>query len=597
MAATLNTLWRFVKRLLIGALLIVVIFAVGLFFISAPPKANSELLFVGGDIITMAGDTTTEAVHVKDGKIIAIGNRAELEKQLDEYAEIIDLKCDTLLPGLIEPHTHPIASALLGAAIDVSGFKHNNRAEVIETLQKAIDGPQLSEWVIAFGWDPVMVADLTPPTLAELDELSPDRPMLILTQMMHDAYVNSAGLRAAGINRDTPNPPGGHFLHDANGELTGTVREVSAINVLTQALPKPPTGVTPLLVNNQLNRYAKAGYTTVGVLGPVGRSNDPLGLLEKLSDRASVRTITWALPDQLSSDAKPTTGDRFSLRGVKFWMDGSPFAGGAAWQQPYENSELVRQRLELPENHSPTLNLQTTEFEQQFLAYHQRGFSVATHAQGERAIEVVLNAVEKALALSPTDKQRHRIEHNALITDAQIQRAKQLGVELSFFIDHLWFYGDRLPEIIGDERLQRYMPLSSALSAGHKITVHGDHPATPMNPFRSLRTAVQRQSRKGGQTLGVNQTIPMRQALEAMTINAAWQLGMEDKVGSIEVGKTADLVRLSANPLKLPVNQLQSIEVRQTWLAGQPVDSRKISRANLRLLLGVLGKLGGKNQQ
>lgn len=587
----MTTLWRWLKRLIFGVLFLLVAIAAGLYFISAPPETSDELLFVGGPIITMAGNQTPEALLVKNGKISALGSRAELEAKLSDTAIIIDLKGDALLPGLIEPHTHPIASALLGSAVDVSGFSHNSREEVMATLRKAIDGPQLTEWVVAFGWDPIMVADLTAPTLAELDELSPDRPLLILTQMMHDAYVNSAGLKAAGVTRDTPDPQGGHFLHDANGELSGTVREVSAINVLTQALPKPPAGLTALLVNNQLNRYAKAGYTSIGVLGAVGRSDDPIGLLENLSQRSTVRSVVWALPNQLTVTSKPTQGEKFSLRGVKFWMDGSPFAGGAAWQEPYENSELVRTRLELPENHSPALNQQPNVFEQQFSDYHQRGFSIAVHAQGERAIDTVLNAVERVISDVPATTQLHRIEHNALITPEQLARAKQLGVELSFFIDHLWFYGDRLPEIVGETRLQRYMPLSSAIEAGHKITFHGDHPATPIAPFRSLRTAVQRQSRNGGPTLGINETIPLNKALEAMTINAARQLGMEKEVGSLEVGKVADLVRLSANPLALHPNQLATIDVKQTWLAGQPTDTRKLSRSNLRLSLSTLWEI------
>ena len=195
----MQTLWRLLKRLIIGLTLLIVAAAVTVFIVSRPPAASNELLLFGGDIITMSDGPAPAAVLIRNGKIAALGARRALQSQLGEHAETLDLQGDSLLPGLIEPHTHPIASALLGTAIDVSGFQHNSRDEVLATLRAAIDGPQLSEWIIAFGWDPVMVADLTPPTRAELDALSPDRPLLILTQMMHDAYVNSAGLAAAGI--------------------------------------------------------------------------------------------------------------------------------------------------------------------------------------------------------------------------------------------------------------------------------------------------------------------------------------------------------------------------------------------------------------
>ena len=144
------------------------------------------------------------------------------------------------MPGFIEPHTHPLASALLGSAIDVSGFTHDSRAEIMETLREAMDGFLPQPWIIAFGWDPIMIRGLEPPTLAELDELSPDKPFVILTQAMHEAFANSAALREAGITRDTPDPPGGAFGRDRDGELTGAVLEVNAINYLLRALPALP---------------------------------------------------------------------------------------------------------------------------------------------------------------------------------------------------------------------------------------------------------------------------------------------------------------------------------------------------------------------
>ncbi|MBW2552272.1 MAG: amidohydrolase family protein, partial [Deltaproteobacteria bacterium] len=138
-------------------------------------------------------------------------------------------------------------------------------------------------WIIAFGWDPLMVRDLDPPTLAELDELSPDKPFVILTQMMHEAFANSAALRESGITRDTADPPGAAFGRDQNGELTGAFVEVNAVNYLLRALPALPPAVTELLLRWQLADYASEGFTTIGVLGPVGRAEDPIGLLRTLA--------------------------------------------------------------------------------------------------------------------------------------------------------------------------------------------------------------------------------------------------------------------------------------------------------------------------
>jgi len=585
-------LW--VRRIKITAITWAAVFAAcvlglcGLFIYSVLPSFDNELLFTNGTVLTIEYGEA-EALLVRDGKIVAVGNEAEVAAKASSSAEQFDLNGGTLMPGLVEPHTHPIATALLSATVDVSGFSHSNREQVMNTLRDAAEGFSPNGWVIAFGWDPVMVPDLTAPTLAELDQLSPDKPLLILTQMMHDAYANSAALAAAGIDRYTPNPVGGEFLRDSAGNLNGTVREVSAINRLFAGVPKPPAMAVGLMTQRQLQHYASAGYTSIGVLGPVGRSESPLQLLDDLlnHDAAPLRARTWALPEQLAVDSKPYSNDRYGLRGVKFWMDGSPFAGGAAWEQPYENSKLVLERLDLPKFHSPKLHLEREAFQQQFVDYHQRGFAIAIHAQGERAIDEALNVAEAALRQHPRKDHGHRLEHNALITPQQIARAKRLGFALSFFVDHVWFYGHRLPELIGN-RTFRYMPLREARKQGSRISLHGDHPATPIKPFRSLKTAVTRSMRLAEGKLAPRQALTVEDGLRAMTIDAAWQLGMEQQIGSLVEGKQADLVWLDHNPLVVDPSELDQIKVKATWLAGNQVDTGFFSQRNVGVFLRQL---------
>lgn len=576
------------KRLLKFTLLLALLLATGLIALmiyAYGEEAVTHQVFLNGDVVDANGEQT-EALYVVNGRIQALGSEPDVLLVADKNAAIVDLQQGALLPGLIEPHTHPIATALLAQAVDVSGFSHQNREQIMQTLREAVADFSPNGWVIAFGWDPVMLPDLEAPTLAELDALSPDKPLLILTQMMHDAYVNSVALNAANITPQTPNPKGGEFIKDADGKLTGTIREVPAISHLFNAVPKPPNAVVTALTQLQLQQYAKAGYTSLGVLGPVGRADDPLAILETLLDRsdAPLRARTWALPDQLPSTAKPAGNNRYGVRGVKFWMDGSPFAGGAAWEEPYENSELALKRLELPRDHMAHLNYELDDFAQQFADYHQRGFSIAVHVQGERAVDAALDMAEQGVARYPRDDHRHRLEHNALITPQQIQRAKQLGFTLSFFVDHIWFYGHSLPDLIG-ERSDRYMPVGSALKSGHRVTLHGDHPATPLDPLRTLKTAVTRAQRSQSGDIAPNQALTVAQALKAMTIDAAWQLGIEAETGSLAVGKAADFVWLSQNPLTVDPQKLDEITVRGTWVAGQAVDTKWNSRANARLLL------------
>jgi len=575
---------------------VVAVLGMAFFFFrwAEPGTAANELVFIGGEIVTMADPPVAEAMWVKDGRIERLGGADEVSSAAGSGAEVVDLRGATLLPGFIEPHTHPLATAMLGSAIDVSGFHHDSRADIMETLHEALDGFLPQPWIIAFGWDPLMVRDLKPPTLAELDALSPEKPFVILTQAMHEAFANSAALRESGITRDTPDPPGGAFGRDENGDLTGGVLEVNAINYLLRALPALPPAVTELILRWKFADYARGGFTTIGVLGSVGRAEDPIGLLRALADDpyVPVRSVVYGLPTQLDLDAKPDTNHdtRFELRGVKFWMDGSPYTGGAAFAEPYEDTELTRDQLHLPPGHLGPLNYELGEFAEVFGRFHRAGYHVAVHTQGERAVQLVLDAAETVLKANPWDDHRHRLEHNALITTEQIQRAKALGFELSFFTDHIYFYGDRLPELVG-ERVERYMPVGTAFRDGHRATIHSDNPMTPIGPLRVMQTSMLRVPRKGGDPMGPSERLTVDQALAAMTTNAARQLGVEEHRGSLEPGKAADLVVLSRNPFDTPPEQFGNIDVLGTWIDGRPVDTRKASRPNLAISVRALRQL------
>ena len=582
----------------IGISLLIAVGVALLFVLWAEPDTvSNDVVFLGGDIVSMAGPSAVEAMWIRNGRIEMLGSAEEVSAAAGSSAKVVDLDGATVMPGFIEAHTHPLASALLASAIDVSGFTHDSRAEIMETLSDAMDGFLPQPWIIAFGWDPIMIDGLEPPTLAELDTLSPDKPFVILTQAMHEAFANSAALREAGVVRDTPDPPGGAFGRNADGELTGAVLEVNAINYLLRALPALPSALTGLILRWQLAEYARGGFTTIGVLGSVGRAEDPIGLLESLTEdpRVPVRAVVYGLPAQLDLSSGPKTNhdDRFVLRGVKFWMDGSPYTGGAAFAEPYEDTRVTRESMHLPAGHMGPLNYDLEAFTDELGRFHRAGYHVAVHTQGERAVELVLDAAESVLQTHPWPDHRHRLEHNALITKAQIQRAKALGFELSFFPDHIYYYGDRLQEIVGD-RVERYMPAGTAFREGHRATLHSDNPMTPIGPLRVMRTAMLRIPRRGGAAIGPSERLSIDQALRAMTTNAARQLGVEEHRGSLEPGKAADLVILSRNPRKTPPEELAEIEVLGTWIDGQPVDIRKASRPNLALALRALRQMAAR---
>ena len=563
------------------------------FILAITPLFAVDLIFFGGHIITMhEEDPLNEAVAIHNGKISSIGKKDEIMKLRTWKTKLVDLQGRTLMPGFIEAHCHPIATAILSQVVDISAFNSNSRSEILNTIRVAVKKASPGEWILAFGWNPVLVPDLHKPTLSELDSISTNTPIFILTQMMHHAFVNSAVYKAAGITIETPNPTGGGvFQKDNQGNLNGIVYEFSALQYILDKMPKTPQGTAELLLNLQYTKYAKAGYTSISVLGPVNIAGNPLQFMENLSNNGSpVRSYVYPIKKQLdgSTYSNGYGNHFFKIKGVKLYMDGSPYTGGAAFSEPYLNTDLTLNRIGLKKNHRGSINFTEDSLLTTLTYYHTNNYQIAIHAQGEIAIQGILDAFTKILYKYPRSNHRHRIEHNALITKEQIAQAKQLGLTLSFFIDHIYYYGDQLEYIVGSKRAERFMPIQSAISAGHHTTIHTDNPATPIDPFRAISTAVTRKTKNDKFILGKDERISAYDALKAITINAAWQLFEEQNRGSITIGKSADLVILSHNPLETINKEIKNINVISTWIDGKQVSHSLYTWKNLKLILLIL---------
>ena len=563
------------------------------FILAITPLFAVDLIFFDGHIITMhEEDPLNEAVAIHNGKISSIGKKDEIMKLRTWKIKVVDLRGRTLMPGFIEAHCHPIATAILSLVVDISGFNYNSRSKILNTIRVAVKKASPGEWILAFGWDPVLVPDLHKPTLSELDSISTDTPIFILTQMMHHAFVNSAVYKAAGITIETPNPTGGGvFQKDNQGNLNGIIYEFSALQYILDKMPKTPQGTAELLLNLQYTKYAKAGYTSISVLGPVNIAGNPLQFMENLSNNGSpVRSYVYPIKKQLdgSTYSNGYGNHFFKIKGVKLYMDGSPYTGGAAFSEPYLNTDLTLNRIGLKKNHRGSINFTEDSLLTTLTYYHTNNYQIAIHAQGEIAIQGILDAFTKILYEYPRSNHRHRIEHNALITKEQIAQAKQLGLTLSFFIDHIYYYGDQLEYIVGSKRAERFMPIQSAISAEHHTTIHTDNPATPIDPFRAISTAVTRKTKNDKFILGKDERISAYDALKAITINAAWQLFEEQNRGSITIGKSADLVILSHNPLETINKEIKNINVISTWIDGKQVSHSLYTWKNLKLILLIL---------
>jgi len=547
-----------------------------------------------GDILTVnEAQPNAQALAIKNGKIIAVGDELTILNFKGPDTGIIKLNGQTLMPGFIDSHTHPILASMMAETIDISGFNHDTPEQVMKSLKQGIDDKGTGEWVIAYGWDPSIIPALKAPTLKQLDELSPDKPLFIISQTLHSAFANSLALKAAGVDKHTPNPQGGYFDKDKHGELTGLVVEVGAMALFTKVTPKFPPSAYLFLLTKQLQRYAQAGYTTIVAPGLQPIIPDHINSLKSVAQHADspVRVFTYPLYKELNkSGITPKNGtDFFKVLGPKFWIDGSPYAGGMAMAQPYLNNAFTQNKLGIKAGEKGHLTFKQNQLNKLVHQHHSDGWQISAHIQGERAADQFFNAIKHTQSILPNTNVRHRMEHNALVTSKQFKTAKTLGLTPSFYIDHIYYYGDALHDnIVGPERAKRFMAVQSAIEAGHTVSLHTDTPSSPIGPIRAMQGAVLRSTRSGQHTLGENEQISVMDAIKTMTINGAWQISQEHNRGSIEVGKLADFTILSHNLTKLPVEQWQNVEIIDTYLAGEQSKSRGWSWRKTQLVAQTL---------
>lgn len=530
---------------------------------------SSPLVLANGNVVTMdAAQPRAEAVAVRDGFVQAVGSLAEVRAAAGRGAETVDLAGRTVLPGLIESHVHPVFT---GRTMGWADCRTPPRASIEDLLTALGDQAHRSvepEWIRGWGYDDTLLADDRHPTRDDLDRVSSTRPVLISHISGHFAVANSAALHAAGIDAATPDPVNGRIVGDATGRPTGLLWELGAVNQVFAAVPAPRDAEVDEALLGALHLAAAQGITTLHDLG-VGFSAGPaeLAAYRRLdaAGRLPVRVFGFAVAEQLlpllaagEESWGGTSGGRFVLRGAKCWADGAIQGMTAALGSPYHCApDLQGELLHAP---GKLANL--------IAAVHDAGGQVAVHANGDRAVEAAVDAIESAMRARPRAEPRHRIEHCQVTSAEMLHRMARLGIEASFFINHVYWWGDRHADrFLGPERAADIDPLKWAQDAGLRFGVHSDCPITPMDPLRTLATCVRR-STSSGRTLGAAQQIDVHRALAALTTDAAYLVGAEDRLGRLAPGFAADLVVVSADPYRARGDELSEITVEQVMVAG-----------------------------
>lgn len=523
-----------------------------------------------------AEGSTATAMLIDRGRILAIGDLAACEqaaKGVGLTPEHLDLGEAVVVPGFVDAHAHPLMFGQMMSWVDCGPEKAGSIPEIVALLREAAERTPAGRPVRGYGYEQRNLAERRHPTRFELDEVATDREVYLMNASGHGGVVNSYTLDANGVTRDTPNPEGGEFFRDADGELTGELSD-AACNILTglhgvkighhgpnfHLADEPEEHLRQLDAATQ--RFLAGGVTSIGDCQVTRREFDMyLRLAEagRLDVRVSMYLLSHLLDEALEMGLVGQFGNAFlSFAGIKFYADGTlggwtayfpdgyvgdPCRTGQLYHEPAAYAELIRKA-------------------------HAAGLQTATHAQSPTAIEMVVSAVEAALAERPDADARHRIEHCGLPTPEQIGRMAAAGIRPVNQTQHYFNWGEGVEQAIGTPG-ERFNPLGEFERAGVGYTISSDAPVAEPIPLEAIQTAVTRVTRRGHRLGPDDLRISATSALRAHTIEGAISLGREDDLGSLEVGKHADFAVLSADPLAVTAEDISSIVVRETWVDGE----------------------------
>jgi predicted amidohydrolase YtcJ len=517
-----------------------------------------ETILYNGNILTLdEAQPRAQAVAISGTRFIAVGSNADVLPLASARTRKIDLAFRSVLPGFNDAHAHPVAS----------GVEHLRKVacdkDSIEKIQAALHERALEtspeQWVLGFLYDDGKTPQ--PINRHDLDAAAPDHPVLVQHRGGHTAFVNTMALKLAQINDQTPDPAGGRFEHDATGHLTGFVGD-AGMQVFFKLIPN----------ENTREDYRKGAalisklFTSKGVTSACDADASPEDVqgyqnardAGELTMRVYCHVSAASLDHFISAGIHTGFGDEWvRIGGVKMYADGSISERTAWLSQPY---------LGIPNNY---VGLQLSSREQLYETgrkAHAAGWQLATHANGDLAIDRILGVYEQIQKELPKKDPRFRIEHCTLPTDALIQRMRALQVIPAPFSCYVYFHGDVM-HFYGQERTQHMFPMRSFLDAGLRPTDSSDYTASPSDPMMWLQSQLTRRDMKGN-VWGANQRITLQEAIRCGTVNGAYASFEEDLKGSIQPGQLADLMVLAHDPFKADPSELLRIQVERTMVGG-----------------------------
>ncbi len=531
----------------------------------------STTIFVNARILTM-DDSMSEAecIAISGDKIVSVGDRESVEAAVGPDAEIIDCEGRTMLPGFIEPHFHFLPCSTMESIENIGPFRFPTVAGAIERLQEIAADADPDAWIMGRQFDPSLQAGPDLLTRDLLDSVSTTQPVFVYNASLHFAYCNSKALEIAGITKDTPDDPHSPYGRDEHGEPNGVLIGGGAYsNVIRHNLAARELD----MVANSLKVIARANSLGITLFCDqatgMTRGTREIDIYNTLATSPQMTTrLRYSLSYGIAEKWDATDiacGDGNALVRCTTWKivsDGSNQGFSGLQREPY----LYRDDNGLPYVEPDDLNRMVID-------RAQRGWALAIHANGDQAIDNVLDAYEAAYDEGLLKNTPCRIEHCSILHDEQIERIARMGLSPSFLIGHVYYWGQAMRDkIFGHSKASLLDRTAACEAKGIRWTLHSDEPVTEMGPLRCIENAVTRKMWREPETiLAPEECISVDAALRAMTRDAAWQCHSDHEVGTLEPGKFADLVVLSDDPRSVNPNEISDISVLETWMGGRRV--------------------------
>ena len=533
-------------------------------------------IYFNGNIITVNDkQPVIDAVLIEDGKIIKTGSKEEVLRLKNDDTELIDLDGKTMLPGFIDPHSHIVAVAQTLMIVNLS--EANSKEEFIDILKNHIKNnpPKDGEWIIGFGYDNTRYENEEHPTKFDLDLVSKDVPIFISHASGHIATTNSKALEAFGyVGEDYEVPEGGVVRTVGESrEPNGVLEENACLSPeKRKVIPTPSVDTLLSCIKKAQEIYASYGLTTAQDAS-IDESLNQLMNLAAQRDELIIDIVGQAVQHTtlklLKNEGTPKRKyyNHYKLLGGKTWLDGSP-QGKTAW--------LTKPYYEVPEGEPKDYCGYGTQEDKEVIEYFKslidNNIQVNVHCNGDAASDQFIRCYKKALEMSDNKVDlRPVMVHAQTVREDQLDDMKELGIIPTFFLDHIWFWGDyHYESVFGPERANRLSPAKSALRRNINFTLHQDSPVKMPNQILAMHNAVNRQT-QSGRVLGEDQRLSTMEAIKALTINAAYQYFEENEKGSIEEGKLADFVILDKNPLDVEASEIKQIQVLETIKEGNTI--------------------------